>query len=148
MKMLKQLWNDISGLFKPLQPLPPPIIFPVENPSEIRRSVGGKEYSILLTRVEPFTPIRLENGEWMGLVYHYGRTKLVEEDDCARLEFDYYVVDNPDVLKVSDMGRFNDYIGEILADIIDHNLSDDPSKIPIMSNQEVDYLADSRKDHN
>jgi hypothetical protein len=91
--------------------------------------------------VAPFTPIRLENGEWAGVVYHYGRTRLLEEDDCVRLSFEYYVVENPGALKTVDAQRFLQYIGDILADIMEYNLNHSADSIPILSQNELGYLA-------
>jgi len=91
----------------------------------------------------PFTPIRLENGEWAGVVYHYGRTRLleVEENDCVRVSFEYYIIENPGALKTSDGQRFLQYIGDILVDIMDYNLNNSADSIPIMSQNELGYLA-------
>lgn len=110
--------------------------------SEIVREVNGKQYTILLDRMAPFTPIRLDNGEWAGVIYHYGRTRLLEEDDCVRLSFEYYIVENPNALKTADAQRFLQYIGDILADIMEHNLKSGKNSIPIMSQNELGYLAD------
>lgn len=111
------------------------------NQSEIVREVNGKQYAILLNKMAPFTPIRLENGEWAGVVYHYGRTRLLEEDDCVRLSFEYYIVENPGALKTADAQRFLQYIGDILADIMEYNLNTGADSIPIMSQNELGYLA-------
>ena len=111
------------------------------NQSEIVREVNGKRYTILLNRMAPFTPIRLDNGEWEGVVYHYGRTRLLEEDDCVRLSFEYYIVENPGALKTADAQRFLQYIGDILADIMEYNLNTGADSIPIMSQNELGYLA-------
>jgi hypothetical protein len=92
--------------------------------------------------VAPFTPIRLENGEWAGVIYHYGRTRLSEEDDCVRLSFEYYIVENPGApIDLAAQG-FLDYIGDILADIMEYNLKNGKNAIPIMSQNELGYLAD------
>lgn len=115
---------------------------PSDAPREdICREINGKQYTILLNRLAPFTPIRLENSEWQGVVYHYGRTKLLEENDCLRLSFEYYLLENGDLVKPEDAGRFLQHIGDILVDIMDRNLSEDASTIPIMSQNEIGYLA-------
>jgi hypothetical protein len=133
---------------------PPPLgFFPnqrktetVSNPhlkigqSEIIREVNGKQYTILIDRMTPFTPIRLENGEWAGVIYHYGRTRLLEEDNHVRLSFEYYIVENPGALKTADSQRFLQYIGDILVDIMEYNLNESVSSIPIMSQNEIQYL--------
>ena len=109
--------------------------------SEIVREVNGKRYAILLNKMAPFTPIRLETGEWAGVVYHYGRTRLLEEDDCVRLSFEYYIIENPGALKTADAQRFLQFIGDILADIMEYNLNHGADSIPIMSQNELGYLA-------
>lgn len=113
-----------------------------EHSEGVSREINGKRYTILYNKLAPFTPIRLDNGEWAGVIYHYGRTKFSEENDCLRLSFEYYLLENKDKLNPTDADRFLQYIGDILVDIMDHNLNEDASSIPIMSQNEMGYLAD------
>ena len=90
----------------------------------------------------PFTPICLENGEWCGVVYHYGRIRFSEDNDCLRVKFEYYVIENPGILKTTDADRFTQYIGDILTHIIQEKLNGNIADIPIMSQNEMEYIAD------
>ena len=121
----------------------PPIVLP-ENlyPTNPIHEVNGKRYSLILDNNTPFTAIRLENGEWSGVVYHYGKTRFLEEEHCLRLQFEYYIVKNPGAYKNEDADRFVQYIGDILVDIMDSKINTSPSSIPIMSQNEIGYLAD------
>lgn len=114
-----------------------------DAPSDgLQREINGKKYTVLTSRVAPFTPVRLENGEWAGVIYHYGKAKFAEENDCLRLRFEYYVLENQDKIDPADSDRFLQYIGDILVDILDRNLNEDASTIPILSQNEMGYLAD------
>ena len=125
-------------------PLLPPPMLPNNEDDLVDsiREIDGKRYSILLNQTTPFTAIRIENGEWAGVVYHYGKTRFLEEDDCLRVQFEYYIVTNPGSYKDEDATRFTQYIGDILIDIVDCKIKTSPSSIPFMSQNEIGYLAD------
>jgi len=52
------------------------------------------------------------------------------------------VLENQDKIDPADSDRFLQYIGDILVDILDRNLNEDASTIPILSQNEMGYLAD------
>lgn len=111
------------------------------TPSTIDREVDGKSYSILLEQLAAFTPIRLTNGKWNGVVYHYGKVRLLEEDEHLRIQFSYTVIENDKL--VVDANAFLQYIGDILVDILDHNINNNLANIPIMSQNEMGFIGDT-----
>ena len=60
--------------------------------------------------------IRIKTGMYKDVVYAYGRVKAVVEDnnDIARLDFKYTIVDNPTDMELDNDPDFGNYIGAIL----------------------------------
>tara|TARA_Y100001937_G_scaffold33940_2_gene48418 strand:- start:9570 stop:9899 length:330 start_codon:yes stop_codon:yes gene_type:complete len=92
-----------------------------------------------------FTGIEILEGDYEGCVYHYGKTQLIEEDDCMRVKFDYTLVENPN-RKLEDQNFIN-CMGDILVEILDNQLEEDGSLIPVVSNDEVSYIGNYREDN-
>ena len=92
-----------------------------------------------------FTGIEILEGEYEGCVYHYGKTQLIEEDDYMRVKFDYTIVENPNS-KLEDQNFIN-CMGDILVEILDNQLAEDGSLIPVVSNDEVSYIGNYREDN-
>ena len=68
--------------------------------------------------------IKLTSGKFSGIIYSYGEVSFVEEDDQARLKFDYdihYSCD--DLVSKLDMEDFPTVIGNILVDLITEQLA-------------------------
>lgn len=64
--------------------------------------------------------IKLTESPYCGIIYSYGRVRLLEEDDLLRVQFEFNIHENP----IGDIERnqFKNYIGDILVDLIDKNL--------------------------
>ena len=97
-----------------------------------------------------FTGIEILEGEYEGCVYHYGKTQLIEDEDeygttFMKFKFDYTMVENPNN-KPEDQDFIN-CAGDILVDIIDRQLDEDGSLIPVVSNDEVSYIGNYREDN-
>jgi hypothetical protein len=56
--------------------------------------------------------IKLTSNEYSGIIYTYGRVRLLEEDDQLRVQFEYDVQENP--VGVLDPSKFRNHIGDIL----------------------------------
>jgi hypothetical protein len=93
-----------------------------------------------------FTAIEILEGDYVGCIYHYGKTQLIEEDDLVRVKFDYTMLENPNEVKEDQ--NFINYIGDILVGILDKQLEEEQGLIPIVSNDEADYIGKYRKDNN
>ena len=90
----------------------------VENP------VAPSYSHIERTDVPNFVCIRIEEGEFEGMVYHYENLKVNEEPEengDALLKFNYHIVESfiaEEMLTDSIKGRFEDTIASILFDIL------------------------------
>lgn len=73
---------------------------------------------------EKLARIKLTEGKYSGIIYHYNTVKFLEEDgDDAILQFEYDVVSTPegldvDALTTEDKREFENLVGDILTDII------------------------------
>ncbi len=64
--------------------------------------------------------IKLTSNEYSGIIYTYGRVRLLEEDDLLRVQFEYDIHENP--VGFVDRDKFKNYIGDILIDLLEENL--------------------------
>ena len=68
--------------------------------------------------------IRLLDGPYNGLLYHYGKVKFDEQDDgTASMNFTYNVVDNPKEYEYNQ--TLTNTLGDILVGILDEQLKED-----------------------
>lgn len=87
---------------------------------------------------EALCPIMITEGAFEGFVYQYGVVKVeeIDEDESAKLSFDYQLIEVPFDYEVGDEDeekvQFETVIGDILADIIantpvdyGHDVNDD-----------------------
>jgi hypothetical protein len=66
------------------------------------------------------TGVGILRGEYAGILYHYGKVKITEEEMFARMTFDYTIVTTPKIAVeelMKDDGFLN-LIGDILTDIL------------------------------
>ena len=64
--------------------------------------------------------IKLTQSPYSGIIYSYGRVRLIEEDSLLRIQFEFNIHENP--VGFTDRNKFRDYIGDILVELIDKNL--------------------------
>ena len=64
--------------------------------------------------------IQLTSSEYSGIIYTYGKVRLVEEDDLLRVQFEYDIHENP--VGFVDRDKFRNHIGDILIDLLEENL--------------------------
>jgi hypothetical protein len=89
----------------------------VDNP------VGMKYNHITREDVPEFVCIRIEEGEFEGIVYHYENVKVGEEleDGGALLNFNYHIVESfmaEEMMTDGVKKRFEDIVAGILYDIL------------------------------
>ena len=89
-----------------------------------RKQVGYKEevdYQFIPSDDEQITGIGIIlKGKYAGVLYHYGKARVVEEGEFARLYFDYTIEHTPN-FTVHDLTidqEFHTMIGDILTDIL------------------------------
>jgi hypothetical protein len=66
------------------------------------------------------TAVGILTGRFAGILYHYNKARLTEEEDHARMTFSYTIISTPTIL-VEDLiqdQEFQTFIGDILTDIL------------------------------
>lgn len=69
---------------------------------------------------DSITDIGILKGKYAGVVYQYGRAKIVEEGSFARLAFDYTII-NSSLFDTNDLQNDEEFvtmIGDILTEIL------------------------------
>ncbi len=79
-----------------------------------------KQYELLDEDYEGNQLIRLTSNQYSGIIYTYGRVRLLEEDDQLRVQFEYDIHENP--VGFVDASIFRNHIGDILIDLLEENL--------------------------
>ena len=69
---------------------------------------------------DSITDIGILKGKYAGVVYQYGKAKIVEEGDFARLTFDYTIINSSSFDKkiLQNDEEFVTMIGDILTEIL------------------------------
>ena len=79
-----------------------------------------KQYELLDEDNNGNQLIKLTSNEYSGIIYTYGRVRLLEEDDLLRIQFEYDIEENP--IGVLDPTKFRNHIGDILVELLEQNL--------------------------
>ena len=79
-----------------------------------------KQYELLDEDSNGNQLIKLTSREYSGIIYTYGRVRLLEEDEHLRVQFEYDIHENP--VDDIDPGKFRNHIGDILIDLLEENL--------------------------
>ena len=78
-----------------------------------------KNYEVLEESYNGNQLIKLTSGDFSGIIYSYGQVEIVDEDEQARLKFDYKVHSDHEY----DKNDFGKYIGDILVDLLTEQLA-------------------------
>ena len=73
-------------------------------------------------------PVVITEGKYAGIKYNYGAIKFEEEEDGAKLVFDYDILENDTSIELGELDEneeFHSYIGDILVDIIGKEIGQD-----------------------
>lgn len=79
-----------------------------------------KQYELLDEDNNGNQLIKLTSNEYSGIIYTYGRVRLLEEDDLLRIQFEYDIEENP--VGILDPTKFRNHIGDILVELLEQNL--------------------------
>ena len=79
-----------------------------------------KNYELLDEDYDGNQLIKLTSSEYSGIIYTYGRVRLLEEEDLLRVQFEYDIHENP--VGIIEADKFRNYIGDILIDLLEENL--------------------------
>jgi hypothetical protein len=66
------------------------------------------------------TGVSILKGKYAGILYHYGKVKIAEEEMFAKMTFDYTIVTTPKIVveELIKDDEFLNLIGDILTDIL------------------------------
>lgn len=79
-----------------------------------------KQYELLDEDHNGNQLIKLTSREYSGIIYTYGRVRLLEEEDQLRVQFEFDIHENP--VGFVDRDKFRNHIGDILIDLLEENL--------------------------
>jgi hypothetical protein len=109
-----------------------------------KKKMNKPQYDIDYTLVESNdgtkTGIGIKTGKYSGILYHYGKVRLTEEDNYARLTFVYNIVESP-TISVDDLvndKEFLEFMGDILSDIL---MNQEKARQYMQENDEQELLV-------
>jgi hypothetical protein len=79
-----------------------------------------EDYKLVESDDGKVTGVGILKGVYAGVLYHYGQAQIREEEDHARVVFDYTIV-NPGSHDIDDLTKdteFHTIIGDILTEIL------------------------------
>ncbi len=87
----------------------------------------SKRYTYAQREGDDFTCIKLLEGKFKDIIYHYGKVGFARDerpDGTLPMKFDYTVVKNPNDVDTNENQEFIDYIGDILIELLEEQLKD------------------------
>jgi hypothetical protein len=78
------------------------------------------DYVLLDSDDKSKTAVGVKTGKFAGILYHYNKARLTEEEDHARMTFSYTVISTSKI-PIEDLiqdAEFQNFIGDILTDIL------------------------------
>ena len=86
----------------------------------------NKPYVYVQRDKDDFSCIKITEGEFKDVIYHYGKVGFAGQEDSKGkmpLKFDYTVLKNPNDKDTLDNQAFIDYIGDILIEVLEEQLN-------------------------
>ena len=83
----------------------------------------NKPYVVMENKHNDLQAIKLTEEPFSGIMYTYGKVSFEEDNHNATIKFDYEVLDYGDN-QISDMAPFEEYIGDILTELIHQGIQD------------------------
>ena len=87
--------------------------------------IEGVDYCFIYPKHDDQTVhIKLLDGPYKDVVFHYGRVKFEEKDEQVYLLFNYFVIESPNVKikKLEKDADFKNYIGDMLVEVMSSNI--------------------------
>ena len=87
----------------------------------------NKRYTFAQKEGTDYSCVKLTEGKFKDVIYHYGRVQFAKEEDALPdgtlpMRFDYTVDKNPNDLDLLDNKEFIDYIGDILIELLEEKI--------------------------
>ena len=100
-----------------------------QNKNSLTDKTKNKRYVFAQKGNADYSSIKLTEGKFKDVIYHYGRVAFAPEseklpDGRLPMKFDYTVDKNPNNLILLDNEEFIDYIGDILLELLEEKLKD------------------------
>lgn len=99
-------------------------LWPSKKEKEKEYPKEGEIYEFLdLDGVEKITAVKIIKGKFEGVVYHYGKIKVIDENP-PKIEFDFFI-DDPGKFIFEDLlsnKKFDTLMGDIIVSIFDKNI--------------------------
>jgi len=100
-----------------------------QNKNSPTDKTKNKRYVFAQKEGTDYSCIKLTEGKFKDVIYHYGRVAFAPEsekkaDGKLPMKFDYTVDKNPNNLILLDNSEFIDYIGDILLELLEEKLKD------------------------
>lgn len=104
--MTKKIWNDIITYIKNLFSTPP-------------KYIDGKDY-VLLDYEQDKACIRILEGKYKDVIYHYTQARIDETYGIPKLQFGYVILSSAKFIKedLENDLHFTNLMGDILTEII------------------------------
>ena len=83
--------------------------------------------------------IKINNGEYEGIVFHYNQVSFYEKDDTPHVKFDYDVLDGED----PNTEEFTNLLGDIVVDILEREFKTTQQGVFV---NESDYRKDNTEE--
>ena len=101
----------------------------IQNKNSPTDKTKNKRYVFAQKGNADYSSIKLTEGKFKDVIYHYGRVAFAPEseqlpDGKLPMKFDYTVDKNPKNLILLDNEEFIDYIGDILLELLEEKLKD------------------------
>ncbi len=89
----------------------------------------SKRYSFAQQEGKDFSCVKITEGKYKDVIYHYGRVAFAPEsekkpDGKLPMKFDYTIDKNPNDLDLLENQKFINYIGDILIELLEEKLKD------------------------
>tara|TARA_Y100001938_G_C7772567_1_gene273965 strand:- start:175 stop:510 length:336 start_codon:yes stop_codon:yes gene_type:complete len=86
-----------------------------------------KRYAFAQKEGDKYSCVKLLEGKYKGVIYHYGRVAFAPEseelpDGRLPMKFDYTIKVNPTDIALYDNKDFINYIGDILLELLEEQL--------------------------
>ena len=94
--------------------------------------ITDKTYSFVEKPDSDFYSIRINEGEFAGVVYTYGTVKLIETEDGARVSFIFKIDETPAPHTEKELNQSTDFknlIGQILDHFVNNSLENGEGRI-------------------
>ena len=97
-----------------------------QNKNSPTDKTKNKPYVFAQRNEDDFSCIKITEGKFKDVIYHYGNVGFVKDEDAngnLPMKFDYTVLKKPDNIDTLDNKEFIDYIGDILIELLEEQVN-------------------------